>query len=94
MINNFRKVAFWEGVSFLVLMVNMILKKSFVDLGLTMAIGYGHGLLFVAYCILLIFVAQQYKWSFKIVALAFLASLLPFGTFIADKRIFSQYANA
>ncbi len=94
MLNIFRKIAFWEGVSYLVLMTNMIMKRLFVYPDLTMTIGMAHGLLFVAYCILLIFVAQQYKWSSKTVALAFLASLLPFGTFIADKRIFRQYAEA
>jgi hypothetical protein len=31
-----------------------------------------------------------YKWSFMKVALGFLASLVPFGTFYADKKLFKN----
>ena len=90
MLNMFRKVAIWEGVSYLVLMTNMILKRIFTYTDLTMTLGMIHGILFIGYCILLAFVAQKYSWSIKTIAIAFVASLLPFGTFVADKKIFSK----
>lgn len=90
MINIFRKIAIWEGISYLVLITNMILKRLFVYTDLTMTIGMIHGILFIGYCILLAMVAKKYNWSFKTSAIAFVASLLPFGTFVADKNIFSK----
>nr|WP_281614728.1 DUF3817 domain-containing protein [Flammeovirga sp. SubArs3] len=33
------------------------------------------------------------KWGFKNSAWAFAASLIPFGTFVADKKIFKDYDN-
>ncbi len=90
MLNLFRKVAIWEGISYLVLMTNMILKRIFVYTDLTMTLGMMHGILFIGYCILLAIVANKYGWSLKTIAIAFVASLLPFGTFVADKKIFSK----
>lgn len=53
-------------------------------------IGMAHGLLFILYIILLIQVALEYKWSFKKTALSFAASLIPFGTFYANKKIYPK----
>jgi integral membrane protein len=36
----------------------------------------------------------EYKWSFWKTTLAFIASLLPFGTFILDKQLAKEYATA
>ena len=51
-------------------------------------VGMAHGLLFVLYVLLLIQVALQQRWSFGKTALALLASVVPFGTFWADRRLF------
>ena len=53
-------------------------------------VGMAHGVLFILYVLLLLQVAFVYKWSFLKTSLAFLASLIPFGTFYADKKIFSK----
>ena len=50
-------------------------------------VGMAHGILFIAYVILLIQCALEYDWPMKKSALAFVASLLPFGPFIFDKRL-------
>ena len=50
--------------------------------------GMIHGVLFIAYCLWVLLVAKQLKWNFKIIFFALIASLLPFGTFIADKKLF------
>ena len=49
--------------------------------------GCCHGLLFVIYCVMLIKVWGQYNWKFSKVTGAFVASLLPFGTFIMDRKL-------
>lgn len=51
-------------------------------------VGMAHGVLFVAYIFLLIQVALELRWKFGKVVLAFVASLVPFGTFYADKKIY------
>lgn len=52
--------------------------------------GMIHGVLFIAYCIWVLLVAREEKWNYKITFLALLASLIPFGTFIADRKIFKR----
>lgn len=53
-------------------------------------VGMAHGVLFISYVLLLALVTIQYKWSLKKAALAFIASLIPFGTFYADKKLFRE----
>jgi integral membrane protein len=50
-------------------------------------VGGLHGFLFVAFGIALIDVWRREKWSFGKVFLAFLSSLIPFGTFWLSARI-------
>lgn len=87
-------MAFFEGVSYIVLLfIAMPLKYA---AGLPLAVkytGWAHGVLFVAYMVLLALVWAEYKWTFKRVAFAFAASLLPFGTFVLEKRLKEEYPN-
>ncbi|MFA7273989.1 MAG: DUF3817 domain-containing protein [Crocinitomicaceae bacterium] len=84
-INQFRTVAILEGISYLLLGFTMYLKYA-AEMPLpNKIVGYAHGLLFIAYVILLYLNMDDKKWNVKIVFLLFLASLLPFGTFLADK---------
>jgi integral membrane protein len=84
----FRKVALAEGVSFLVLLlIAMPLKYYF---GMPMAVkvvGWAHGVLFMAYILLVFSVikAMQWNWFNTLVALA--VSLIPIGTFWLDKSL-------
>jgi integral membrane protein len=83
----FRKIALLEGISFLLLLgIAMPLKYA---AGLPIAVlitGSIHGALFVAFMIMLYLVRAQYNktigWAFK----AFVASIIPFGTFVLDKE--------
>lgn len=49
--------------------------------------GWIHGVLFVLYMVALLQVWIQYRWKFGKVVMAFIASLLPFGTFVLDRRL-------
>lgn len=86
----FRKIGFWEGVSYLVLATNMVLKRIFEYPDLTYYIGMAHGLLFISFCALLAKLWMDEKFTFKESVWSFLASLLPFGTFVAESKIWSK----
>lgn len=90
-----RIVAFLEGLSFLILMfVAMPLKYIGGYEHATQDVGMAHGVLFIAYVFMVIPVQHEYKWSKSTVFYVLLASILPFGTFVADKRIFRKYYKA
>jgi len=59
----------------------------------SIAIGYTHGVLFIAYCILVIPAKLDLKWNLKTTFLVLIASLLPFGTFVADYKLFKEAHN-
>jgi len=87
-IGRFRLVAILEGVSFLVLLGIAMPLKYFADMPLAVKyIGWVHGLLFVLFIVLLLKVSTLYKWGLGKVMAAFIASILPFGTFILDKKL-------
>jgi integral membrane protein len=89
-LGKFRTVAFLEGCSFLLFGLTMPLKYYF-DMPLpNKIVGTIHGGLFLLYIILLAIVAYQKKWSIVKMFLAFIASLIPFGTFYADKKLFRE----
>jgi integral membrane protein len=56
--------------------------------------GWMHGLLFILYVVLLLTVSVSHSWGLKKSAIAFAASLLPFGTFVLDKKILREEAKA
>lgn len=83
----FRKVAFAEGLSFLILLGIAMPLKYFADLPMAVTVvGSLHGVLFVAFLILAREVKSDFKMNLKWLAKAILASILPFGTFILDKE--------
>ena len=53
-------------------------------------VGMAHGLLFVLYALLVLQNAIESSWSWRKAGLALLASLVPLGTFWADKRLFRE----
>jgi|AntRauTorckE5430_2_1112549.scaffolds.fasta_scaffold02651_3 integral membrane protein len=84
-----RIIAFAEGVSFLMLLfISMPLKYIFGMPEANAVIGMIHGLLFVLYVLGVIQAKFMFDWSLKNMFLALLASIVPFGTFWADKKIF------
>lgn len=49
-------------------------------------VGMAHGILFILFVVLAAVVCWERKWSIKRFLILFVASLLPFGTFYADKK--------
>ncbi len=83
----FRKIAFAEGISFLVLLLVAMPLKYLTDLPIAVTICGGlHGILFIAFIILAYLVKEETKKDLKWLGKALLASVLPFGTFYMDKE--------
>jgi integral membrane protein len=77
-----------EGISYL-LLLGLAMPLKYMA-GMPMAVkvmGSIHGALFVAFIYALFRVWVSEKWSIGKVAMAFIASLIPFGTFYLDKKI-------
>ena len=50
-------------------------------------VGMAHGVLFVAYCFLLAACMKKFNWTLKFGAYLFIATLIPFGTFVTDRKL-------
>lgn len=80
-----------EGISFLVILfVTMPLKYIWEMREPNQIVGMAHGVLFIAYCVLVVIVGYRFKWKLLTIFWALLASVLPFGTFVADAKIFKE----
>lgn len=87
-LGRFRLIAITEGISYLVLLFIAMPLKYFADMpAVVKYTGWIHGVLFVLYMVALLQVWIQYRWKFGKVVMAFIASLLPFGTFVLDRRL-------
>ena len=90
-VHNLRIIGTIEGISFLILVFIAVPMKRVFDMeaGVTAVryFGWAHGLLFVLYCVALFIAMESRKWSLKKSFALFIAALLPFGPFIADRFI-------
>ena len=85
----FRCVAIAEGISYLALFSNMLFIKptnAVLYKTLLYPIGMMHGVLFIGYIALAIILAKSLKWNFVSLGIVLFASLLPFATFIVERR--------
>ena len=73
-----------EGVSFILLLMAMPLKYMYGHPEYVKVIGWIHGLLFILYVVALLQVRRSNNWTLAKSFIAFVASLLPFGTFVLD----------
>ena len=87
-IGHFRIIGFIEGISYLVLLfIAMPLKYMMGIMIATKIVGMIHGVLFIAFLIILMQAAQKFNFSSKDSLVFFVASLIPFGTFLTDARL-------
>lgn len=87
-ISRFRLIGFYEGLSYLILLgIAMPLKYIFGIPELVKYVGWAHGILFIMYMFALLQVVLVHNWSLGKAAAGFVASLLPFGPFILDKKL-------
>jgi integral membrane protein len=90
-----RLVGLAEGVSFLVLLgIAMPLKYLAGLPGAVRVVGLLHGILFVLFVLAVFEAMGSLRWSYKRVAVALIASLLPFGTLLLDRRLRREQAGS
>jgi len=83
-----RRAGIAEGISFLVLIgIAMPLKYFFQQPMAVKICGWIHGILFIAFLSLAWEVKTDRKKSFKWFMTAFLAAIIPTGTFFFDKKL-------
>jgi integral membrane protein len=87
-LQRFRFIALVEGVSLLLLLFIAMPLKYFADESRPVTyVGWAHGILFLLYLIFLLDVWIKLRWNFGKVLVAFIASLIPFGTFLFEGRL-------
>ncbi|MFK7757676.1 MAG: DUF3817 domain-containing protein [Flavobacteriales bacterium] len=85
-----RILAILEGVSYLLLIPTIILKYGY-DMGLpNKIVGCIHGVLFIMYCLWVVYFARKKSWSLSLTLLCLAASLFPFATFIVDAKVLKK----
>ena len=87
-LKRFRLIALLEGISYLLLLFIAMPIKYWLDEPIVVKyVGMGHGVLFILFIIILAVASIQYKWKLPFITFAFIASLIPFGTFYLDVKL-------
>ena len=86
LITTFRILAFLEGVSYILLLFIATPIKYFADdPQYVKLLGMPHGVLFMGYVAMALFISKDMKWSSKTLWTVIIAGVIPFGTFYIDK---------
>lgn len=84
-----RVSGFIEGVSYLLLLGVAMPLKYFADFPEAVrVVGMLHGVLFIWFVLSIIWAKFSLNLTYKDAVISFIASLIPFGTFYVDKKIF------
>lgn len=86
MLKTIRYTAIAEGISYLAFGLTMPLKYIWGITLPNLIVGQLHGVLFVAFCILVVLGASKFKWNGKKTAILLISSLIPFGTFWSERK--------
>ena len=87
-VGRLRLVGFLEGLSFLVLLfVAMPLKYLAGEPAAVKCVGWAHGLLFVLYVGAALQATLAHGWGVGRLLALLVASVLPFGPFVADRKL-------
>lgn len=87
-----RYTAISEGISYLLLLfIAMPLKYGADHPEAVRVVGMLHGILFIVLGAALLYALVRSHISFRMCVLVFVASLIPFGAFWADRRLKEEY---
>lgn len=87
-IGRLRAVGMLEGLSFIILLGIAMPLKYMMDMPMAVRIvGTAHGILFVAFCYVLLQTMISRGWSIMKAAGVFAAAVVPFGPFLIDGRL-------
>ena len=83
-----RLTGFVEGISYLLLLgVAMPLKYMAGKSEYVRVMGMAHGVLFVLLCLAILLAMRYARLPFRWATVVFIASLIPFGTWMIDKHL-------
>lgn len=83
----FRIVAFLEGFSWITLLFFAVPMKYIWNVELyVQKIGMAHGVLFIVYIVLAIFLQLKINWSRNHLLIILIGSIVPFGFLYVDKK--------
>lgn len=85
-VRRLRLVSAPEAVSFLLLLVCSVLKRT-TDFNAVPVMGAVHGILFILYVLFWADAWNRTKWPLKTAALYFVLSVLPTGGFFAERKL-------
>ncbi|MGW7463221.1 DUF3817 domain-containing protein [Streptomyces xantholiticus] len=85
-LHRLRLVSAPEAVSFLLLLVCSVLKRT-TDFNAVPVMGAIHGVLFILYVLFWLDAWNRTKWDPKTAAIYFVLSVLPFGGFFAERKL-------
>ncbi|MEZ4453396.1 MAG: DUF3817 domain-containing protein [Nannocystaceae bacterium] len=89
-----RLIGLVEGASFLLLLGVAMPLKYLADMPMAVrVVGSAHGGLFLLFLVALYQAADDRSWGFGRVATAFIASVVPFGTFVFDRSLRAEEAG-
>ncbi|MFY0653420.1 MAG: DUF3817 domain-containing protein [Cyclobacteriaceae bacterium] len=90
-LGRFRILAFLEGLSFIVILFVTMPLKYMLDMPQpNLVVGMAHGVLFIAYLMAVIDLKIRLEWKFGLTFKSLLASVLPFGTFYMEHKVFKH----
>lgn len=91
MLEFFKKIALLEGISLLALLFFAMPMKYIFDQEIYVkTIGMAHGILFIIYILIAVILKYTQNWSYKLLAIVSLASIIPFGTFYVERKYLTQ----
>ncbi|UOY92952.1 DUF3817 domain-containing protein [Ectobacillus sp. JY-23] len=91
-VGRLRIIGFIEGISYLLLLGIAMPLKYLADIPMAVTIvGALHGLLFVLFILALLHVMLIHRWSILKGFMAFVSSIIPFGTFYLDAQLKKEY---
>jgi integral membrane protein len=91
MLEFFKKIALLEGISLLALLFFAMPMKYMFDQEIYVkTIGMAHGVLFIVYIVVAVILKFTLNWSYKLLAIIGLASIIPFGTFYVERKYLTQ----
>lgn len=83
----YRVMAYVVGVGLLALCVAMIFQYGFDQPRYTKIVGPVHGFLYIVYFLATVDLALKLRWSVQRTILVLLAAMVPFVSFVAERRI-------
>lgn len=90
-IGRLRVIGFWEGVSFLVLLLIAMPLKYLADQPAAVrVVGMAHGVLFMLYVWAAVQAAMEHGWNWRRTGLVLLGSILPGGPFVVDAKVLRE----